>query len=476
MQNLLIVEDDRGLREQMKWALCEAFDVVEADSLPGALEAFREAGGSGAEPALVCLDMGLEGRPDRGLDVIDALLAADRGCKIVAVTASADEALGREAIRRGAFDYLRKPVDPGALRMLLERAQRIRELEGEVTWLPVPSAGAADGPAGGERRMDWGVLGESESMRKIQSVIHRLAPTDVSVLISGESGTGKDLCARALHDQSRRRGRPFVPVPCGSIPDPLLEAELFGGIKPGFSAESPAPGAMAGDPAEKTGLLEAANHGTLYLDDVSEVSPSLQARLMRFMQDQKVQRPGEPCARVLDVRIIGASSPAPAPGSVPAGPARRSDLANRLGEFEIALPPLRERGRDALVIASSMVERNRARFSQPRLRLSSRAEKLILSYGWPGNVRELENRLNRASIACQGQVIEEEDLQVGGGAAANLNYREQRRIFERNLLVNALKRTNGNVSLAARTMGVTRPTFYDMMRKSGVSLRLEPKI
>jgi two-component system NtrC family response regulator len=467
MRTLIIVEDDPGLREQMKWALCESFGIAEADSLPSTLEAFRGRCADGEPPPLVCLDMGLEGRHDRGLDVIDALIAADRSCKVVAVTASTDEALGREAIRRGAFDYLNKPLDPGALRLLLDRATRLGELEAEPSWspAPAPSDGQAPGPAAAASReggrAEWVMLGESEPMRRIFSVMRRLAPTDVSVLVTGEPGTGKEACARALHRHSPRRGQAFVILSCAAAPEARLEADLFGYVR----------GAFEGATSDRMGLLESAHRGTLFLDGIGDMPAAIQAKLLRSLQDQRIQRLGDTRMRPLDVRVIASARP-PVDGN--ASP--RPELQYRLGEFEIALPPLRERGRDALIIASALVERNRLRFAQPRLRLSSRAEKLILSHGWPGNVSELEERVNHASVACRNQVIEDQDLQVGAASAGNLNYREARRLFERNLLLSALKRTNGNVSLAARTMGVTRPTFYDMMKKSGVSLRLEPKM
>lgn len=467
MRTLLIVEDDPGLREQMKWAFCEDFEVREADTLEGTLEAFRDGG---PRPDLLCLDMGLEGRHDRGLEVIDAVLAEDRSCKVVAVTASADEAMGREAIRRGAFDYLRKPIDAAALRVLLDRALRIRDLEeDEPSWSPAqPAAGGTpadpDGPPA--------LLGGSEPMRKVAAAIRRLAPLDAGVLITGEAGTGRGLCARALHALGPRRDKPFVAIHCGAVPENLLDCELFGFAR----------GAFAGALDDRPGLIETADGGTLFLEGVADVPPALQAKLLRFLEDRQVRRVGESRTRTVDVRVLASTTAAatPVPGSAGAPPqpgrsAFRPSLEMRLGEFEINLPPLRERGRDALLIAAAVVEKNRRRFSQPRLRLSSRAEKLILSHGWPGNIRELEDRLNRASLACRGQIIEDEDLQIGEGAAGSLNYREQRRLFERTLLLNALTRTNGNVSLAARTMGVTRPTFYDMMKKSGVSLRLEPR-
>jgi two-component system NtrC family response regulator len=449
MNKLILVEDDTGLREQMKWALGEEYQVVEADSLETTKVALDPEGRT-----LIYLDMGLEGRADRGLDVIDAVLAADRRAKIVAVTANTESAVAKEAVRRGAFDYLNKPVDMDALKTVLSRAVRMRELETgseeSQSWTPVDP--------------EWPMIGESEAMQAIFTVLRRLSDTDVSVLITGESGTGKELCARAIHKHGRRKNFPFVPINCGAIPENLLESELFGYVK----------GAFTGAEADKVGLIESAHRGTLFLDEIGDMPLGLQVKLLRFLQDQRLQRLGDTRSRPVDVRIIAATNKANLSGLDDS--ALRTDLYYRLSEFEIKLPPLRERGRDSLLLSANILERNRQRFGQPRLRMSSRAEKAVLSYGWPGNVRELENRLNRASITCRGQTIEEEDLQLGDAVAGNMSYREARKAFEKNLLMNALRRSNGNVSLAARTVGVTRPTFYDMMRKTGIYIRTEAKV
>jgi two-component system NtrC family response regulator len=446
LEKLLIVEDDAGLREQLRWALKDEFAVLEADSAAAAHSCAETE-----KPALVCLDMGLDGRSDAGLDIIDALIAGDRACKIVAITGSRDEGMGREAIRRGAFDYLGKPLEIGDLTAALRRALRLRSLESEA-WGGAPAE--APVPL---------MIGESEAMTKIFEALRRLAATDVSVLITGESGTGKELCARALHLMGRRRNQPFVPINCGAIPDGLLESELFGYSK----------GAFTGAAADKPGLIESAHRGTLFLDEIGDMAPGLQVKLLRFLQDQRVQRVGDTRAHPVDVRIIAATNKNSHNGSEPS---LRTDLYYRLSQCEVDLPPLRERGRDALVIAHGVVDSNRARFHQPRLRLSSRAEKAILAYGWPGNVRELENRLNRAAINCKGQVIEDVDLELGESLSGGLSYREARRRFERNFILDALRRTKGNISLAARTLGVTRPTFYDLMKKNGIEIRMEPRM
>jgi two-component system NtrC family response regulator len=336
----------------------------------------------------------------------------------------------------------------------LERAARLRTLEGpreehgSGSWSPV----AHEKP----------LIGESPSMQSLFGTLRRLAETDVNVLITGESGTGKELCARAIHDGGRRSGHAFVPIHCGAIPENLLEPEIFGYAK----------GAFAGAESDKPGLIESAHKGTLFFDEIGDLPPALQARLLRFMQDKRLQRVGDARSRTLDVRVIAATNRQVLTGE--AG-AMRSDLYYRLGEFEVRVPALRERGRDALLLAEAILEKNRATFGRPRLRLSSRGEKSLLAHGWPGNVRELENRLNRASIGAEGHVIEDTDLELDGSGDATQSYREARKAFEKNLLLTALQRANGNVSLAARTVGVTRPTFYDMMRKTGIWTRNEGK-
>jgi len=448
MTRLILVEDDAGLRDQLKWALRENFEVLEADSLSAAKALAAEGGAP-----IVCLDLGLEGRADRGLEVIDAILSADRAAKIIVIADPSDGASAREAVRRGAFDFLAKPLDLGKLEASLERAIRLRSLENESdespSWTPV----AADRP----------MLGESEPMKALFATLHRLAQTDVNVLITGESGTGKELCARAIHEGGQRARHPFVPIHCGAIPETLLESELFGYVQ----------GAFSGADEDKPGLIETAHRGTLFFDEIGDMPPTLQVKLLRFLQDKRLQRIGESKSRVLDVRIIAATNRPILTGS---DGALRSDLYYRLSEFEVRVPALRERGRDVLILAEAILEKNRARFGRPRLRLSSRAEKAMLAHGWPGNVRELENRLNRASIVADGNVIEDADLELDGSGDATQSYREARRQFEKNLLLTALRRANGNVSLAARTVGVTRPTFYDMMRKTGIWVRTEAKV
>jgi two-component system NtrC family response regulator len=291
-----------------------------------------------------------------------------------------------------------------------------------------------------------------------------LAATDVSVLITGESGTGKELCARSVHFHSHRRNEIFVPINCGSIPASLMESELFGYVK----------GAFTGANTDKMGLIESAHKGTLFLDEIGDMPMALQVKLLRFLQDQKLQRVGETTFRSLNVRIIAATNKTNL--SEKDNTAMRTDLYYRLSEFEIALPPIRDRLDDIPLIAEKIILDNRTKFNQPRLKLSKRAEQMLLNYSWPGNVRELENKLNRASITCTAQIIECEDLDLSETSFTVLSYREARQMFDRNFLLNALKQAKGNISQAAKVTGLTRPTLYDLMKKNGITFQIEAKM
>jgi two-component system NtrC family response regulator len=243
-----------------------------------------------------------------------------------------------------------------------------------------------------------------------------------------------------------------------------MESELFGYVK----------GAFTGANTDKMGLIESAHKGTLFLDEIGDMPMALQVKLLRFLQDQKLQRVGETTFRSLNVRIIAATNKTNL--SEKDNTAMRTDLYYRLSEFEIALPPIRDRLDDIPLIAEKIILDNRTKFNQPRLKLSKRAEQMLLNYSWPGNVRELENKLNRASITCTAQIIECEDLDLSETSFTVLSYREARQMFDRNFLLNALKQAKGNISQAAKVTGLTRPTLYDLMKKNGITFQIEAKM
>ncbi len=450
MKSILIVDDNVGLREQMKWALCSEYTVIEAGSSSECIDKFTQH-----RPSVVLLDMGLDNIPEKGLELLDLLLSMERTTKIIVITANTNDKLGPESVKKGAFDYFVKPADIERLSVIIERAFRLLSLESEVT---NSSSEAQSLPINPEIAM----IGTCGSMQKIFELIRRLSQTDVSVLIGGESGTGKELCARAIHYHSPRRNDPFVPINCGAIPESLIESELFGYVK----------GAFTGAASDKAGLFELADGGTLLLDEIGEMPKNLQVKLLRFLEDQKVQRLGDTQLRSVDVRIIAATNHKEINDSS-SQRGLRSDLYYRLSEFQIDLPPLRERGQDILLISQNIIQKLRTKFNLQKLALSTRAEQSLLHYSWPGNVRELENKLSRAAITCTAQTIEPEDLSLSAASATNTSFKQARNMFEREYIINVLRQTSFNMSESARIAGISRPTLYDMIKKHAIELQKE---
>jgi two-component system NtrC family response regulator len=439
---LLLVEDNAGLREQMKWALNDIYSILEADCGEACFKVFEAE-----NPQLICLDMGLDNVPEKGLEILNSLLLKNPSVKIIVITAQTNETLGQRSIGKGAFDYLKKPVNIDELKVILARAGRMLELETPLQ---------AEYKGGMESAPDYFMVGDSPAMKKIFETISRLAKTDVNVLITGESGTGKELCARAIHYHSSRKTQPFVPVNCGAIPETLLESELFGYMK----------GAFTGATMDKIGLIESANNGTFFLDEIGDMPKHLQVKLLRFLEERKFQRLGDVTLRHADVRIIAATNRKDI--SVENNAMLRTDLYYRLSEFEIHLPNLVERDEDILLLADKIIEKNRIKFSLPKLKLSSRARQCLLVYSWPGNVRELENKLSRASITCDNQTIESENLQFSPESMKNLSFQDAKDAFEKEFIANALRQAQNNISEAAKKLGVSRPTLYDLIKKHGL--------
>ena len=450
---VMLVEDNQGLREQLKWALIDTYEILEADTAESCCAIFEQSG-----PSIVCLDMGLDNVPDRGLEIIDRLILKNRSVKIIVVTANTNEKLGPESIKKGAFDFLSKPVEIDRLRIIIERAVRMLGFEA--------ADAAATGPEsqGLESTEDFFMVGRSAPMLRVFEYIRKLGQTEVNVLITGESGTGKELCARAIHYHSNRRDQLFVPINCGAIPENLIESELFGYVR----------GAFTGANTNKTGLIESADKGTMLLDEIGEMPKNLQVKLLRFLEDQKVQRLGDTAFRTVDVRVIAATNKKNFIADAQDGNAGlRSDLYYRLNEFTIDLPPLRERAEDVVLIAEHIIGKNRARFNAPRLKLSPRAQQVLSFYSWPGNIRELENKLNRAAITCSNQTIEPDDLELSASSFTEISFKEARDMFEKDFIINALKKSDYTISEAAKKTGLSRPTFYDLLKKHSILLHTE---
>jgi two-component system NtrC family response regulator len=447
----LIVEDDEGIQLQLKYALRDEFNLVFAGNCAQALTKLREA-----QPSVVSLDLGLPPAPDtaeEGLKTLEEILRAAPATKVVVLTGNVDRANALRAVQAGAFDYHAKPVDLDALRVVLRRAAFLHGVEAEAAHLTTGTEGAG-------RFVD--IVGDSPRMREVFDVVTRVSRTDATILIEGESGTGKELLARALHLKSRRHDRAFIPINCGAITETLLEAELFGHEK----------GAYTGAHVQRKGKLEVADGGTLFLDEIGEMSLGLQVKLLRFLQEREIERIGGRERIKVDVRVLAATNKDLK--SETAAGRFREDLYFRLSVVTIRMPPLRERGEDVILLANTFLRRNCQEY-RLKLQFSPDASASLRSYRWPGNVRELQNVVQRAAIMARSKSIEPADLgfaaaEVQGGAPRRL--KDARSRLERELILEALTRTKGNISQAAKDLGISRPTLHDLLEKHGVNSSL----
>jgi two-component system NtrC family response regulator len=440
---VLVVEDDPGLQHQLKWAL----DDFEVDCAATRLEALSVA--RRLEPPIVLQDLGLPPDPngvEEGFATMSELLRIAPRSKIIVVTGREGREHALRAIRMGAYDFCQKPVDMQMLALLLDRARRIHQLETENQRLAENQASQAL----------KGVIAASEPMLKVCQLIQKLAPTQATVLLLGESGTGKELLARALHALSERASGPMVAINCAAIPENLLESELFGHER----------GAFTGAMKQTLGKLETADGGTLFLDEIGDMPFALQAKLLRFLQERAIERVGGREPVHIDVRIIAATHRDL--GLEMGRKTFREDLYYRISEVSVLIPPLRDRGSDAVLMANYFLRRACRRHGRPRLTLSSGAIAAIETHPWPGNVRELENRVNAAAIMAEGKRVTAADLLLErpeeGGVIPSL--REVRRRAESAAVQRALAITGGNITKAAELLGVTRPTVYDLMERS----------
>jgi len=448
-ERLLIIEDDEDIRTQLTYALQDEYDVTVAPDRTRAAAAVQHA-----PPEIVTLDLGLPPSPDtaeEGLRALDDILGATPDAKVIVITGNGDRANAVAAVERGAFDYHLKPVNLDDLKIVLRRAAYLRQLERE-------SAEQAKQLEDSIRFTD--ILGSTPKMRDIFSVIQRVAKTEATVLCEGESGTGKELVARAVHAHSPRHAGPFVAINCGAIPETLLESELFGHEK----------GSFTGAHAQRKGKVEMANGGTLFLDEITEMSLPLQVKLLRFLQEREIERVGGRDVIPIDVRVVAASNQS-LEEALRSG-RFREDLYYRLSVVTIHLPPLRERGEDVVLLANAFLRRN-AQALKRKARFSPEALEAIVKYPWPGNIRELENKVHRAVIMASARVITPADLDLNPSATVDAlpTLREARDQSERRLIVNALVRSRGNISRAARTLDISRPTFHDMLAKHSIDAK-----
>ena len=445
LPKLLIVEDDAGLQAQLKWAYPE-FDVVIVGDRASALAALRAD-----EPPVVTLDLGLPPDADgtsEGFAVLDAIMALKPDTKVIVASGHGARESALRAIAKGAYDFYQKPVDIEALGLIVRRALELHRIEAENRRLAARS--------GEDNRVLGRMITAAPEMVKVARTIERVANTNVSVMLLGASGTGKELLARGLHDASDRAGGAFVAINCAAIPENLLESELFGHEK----------GAFTGAVKTTEGKIELAHGGTLFLDEVGDIPLPLQVKLLRFLQERVIERIGSRKSIAVDTRIVCATHQ---DLEAMIGDGRfREDLFYRLAEIVIKIPSLSERPGDAGLLARAFLTRF-ARDMNPAVKgFAADALAAIDAWHWPGNVRELENRVKRAVIMADGKLISAADLDLAepdeAGEAA-LNLKAAREAADRRVIRHALARSEGNISQTAKLLGISRPTLYDLLKQ-----------
>ena len=452
---LLIVEDDLALQKQIKWAL-DRFEVVTASDRESALVQFRRH-----QPAVVTMDLGLPPDPDstsEGFKLLGQLLDLDPNVKVIVLTGQNDQSNALRAVAMGAYDFFAKPFEPELLGLTIDRAYRMFELQAENRRLQSQQPSDALG----------GLITRDPEMLRLCRMIERVAPSDATVMLLGESGTGKEVLAQGLHQASRRSGR-FVAINCAAIPENLLESELFGYER----------GAFTGATKTTLGKIETANGGTLMLDEIGDLPLALQSKLLRFLQERKVERVGGRQEIPVDVRVVCATHQ-DLKAQIAEG-RFREDLFYRLAEIVVEIPPLRARTGDAVLLAHSFLRRFAQDQKRGSLAFSEEALRAIESHPWSGNVRQLLSAVRRAVIMADGNRVGCEDLglpkpdddQAGaehsaGAATSDLDLRAVRESAERQAVLAAMGRTNSNIQKAAELLGVSRPTLYDLMRRLSI--------
>ncbi|MGP1282213.1 MAG: PEP-CTERM-box response regulator transcription factor [Parasphingopyxis sp.] len=445
---LLVVEDDEGLQRQLRWAY-EDYEVVVAGDRETAIDMLRQH-----EPAVVTLDLGLPPDPDgtsEGFATLEQIQALKPDTKIIIASGHGARESALRAISSGAYDFYQKPVDIDDLGLIVARAFQLHAIERENERL-------ASRIGGGDDTVLGGMITAAPEMLKVARTIERVASADVSVMLLGASGTGKELLARGLHNQSPRADKPFVALNCAAIPENLLEAELFGYEK----------GAFTGAVKTTEGKIELAEGGTLFLDEVGDIPLPLQVKLLRFLQERVVERIGGRKTIPVDVRIVCATHQDL--DAMIAAKEFRDDLYYRLAEIVVTIPALAERPGDATLLARHFLRKYAGEMNSPVKGFAPEALAAIEAWQWPGNVRELENRVKRAAIMADGKLVSASDLDFDGDEEdAPLNLKAAREIADRKAIRLALSRSENNISQAAKLLGISRPTLYDLLKQYDLS-------
>jgi two-component system NtrC family response regulator len=442
MDKILVVDDDLGIQKQLKWSF-SGYDVIFAEDRSSAIAQLRRY-----EPKVVTLDLGLPPDPSNateGLATLEEILALAPQTKVIVVTGNNDKKNALKAVNLGAYDFYQKPIDSDTIQILVSRAINLFNLEMENRHL------SAVAPS-----MDK-IIGQSEGLLAASRKAERIAQTDISTLLLGESGTGKEVFARSIHEHSLRKDKAFVAINCASIPENLLESELFGYEK----------GAFTGANKTTPGKIETAQNGTLFLDEIGDMPIGLQAKMLRFLQERVIERVGGRSEIPVNIRVICATH-----RDIPSMVAEqtfREDLFYRVGEISIIIPPLRDRDNDVVLLAKTFLVQYNEEFKTKIKGFSDSAIKAMKQHKWPGNIRELQNKLKSAVIMAEGTHIQAEDLSLlvrdDGPSIDILNLREVREQAESRAIRNAFLVAEHNMSKTAELLGVTRPTLYSLIEK-----------
>ena len=435
---LLIVEDDAGLQRQLRWAY-DDYEVIVAGDRREAIDAVRAE-----EPAVVTLDLGLPPDPDgvsEGFATLADILRLKPDTKVIVASGHGARESALRAIAEGAWDFYQKPIDIDALGLIVARAFHVHALEEENRRL-----------ATAPREALGGLITAAPEMLKVTGMIERVASADVSVMLLGASGTGKEVLARGLHEKSGRKGQ-FIAINCAAIPETLLESELFGHEK----------GAFTGAVKTTEGKIELADGGTLFLDEIGDVPLPLQVKLLRFLQERVIERVGGRKPIAVDTRIVCATHQDV--DAMVAGGTFREDLYYRLAEIVVRIPSLAERTGDPVLLAKHFLHHYAKTMNRPVTGLSPDALSAIDAWGWPGNVRELENRMKRAVIMADGKSVTAIDLDLAERDTPDpINLKAVRETADRKAIRHALARAEGNISNTAKLLGISRPTLYDLLK------------
>jgi len=446
---LLIVEDDEGLCSQYRWAF-PGCDVLLAHARPQAVALTKKE-----QPPVVIMDLGLPPDPDgvsEGFATLEEVQRIAPAAKVVVVTGNGERKNALKAVAAGAYDFCEKPVEIDVLRTIIERGLNLHRLEAENRRLAaMPALSPIDR-----------IITGHQAMLKVCRDVEKLAGTNVPVLLLGESGTGKEALATALHELGPRARQPFVAINCGAIPENLLESELFGHER----------GAFTGAVKQTIGKIEQANKGTLFLDEIGDLPHPLQVKLLRFLQDQIVERVGGRQKIQVDVRIVSATN-ANIEDRVKEG-VFRGDLFYRMNAVTVRIPPLRERGGDIVLLANYFLNRFNQEFGRNIRGFTESATMALSAHDWPGNVRELENRLKRAVVMAERRLIDAADLELAPSddSLPDLDLRAARLRAEREVIHSALARSSNTLSVAARLLGISRPTLYSLMQAHGIEVEI----